>query len=52
MAEAATLAGSICVCRAGAIVQRDTMRELVDAPADPFVAELVSAQRSLAEALG
>jgi osmoprotectant transport system ATP-binding protein len=52
MAEAAYLAGSICVCRAGAIVQRGTMRELVDAPADPFVAEFVSAQRSLAEALG
>jgi osmoprotectant transport system ATP-binding protein len=51
MAEAAYLAGSIAVMREGAIVQRGTMRELVDAPAHPFVAEFVGAQRTLAEAL-
>jgi osmoprotectant transport system ATP-binding protein len=52
MAEAAYLADSIAVVRAGEIVQRGTMRELVEAPAHPFVKELVGAQRSLGEALG
>ena len=51
MAEAAYLADSIAVMRDGAIVQRGTMKELVEAPAHPFVAEFVGAQRSLAEAL-
>ena len=52
MAEAAYLARSIAVCRAGEIVQRGTMRELLDAPAHPFVRELTLASRSLTEALG
>jgi osmoprotectant transport system ATP-binding protein len=51
MAEAAYLADSIAVCRGGVIVQRGTMKELVDHPSDPFVAEFVGAQRSLAEAI-
>jgi osmoprotectant transport system ATP-binding protein len=51
MAEAAYLADSIAVMRDGAVLQRGTMRELVDEPAHPFVAEFVGAQRSLAEAL-
>ncbi len=51
MAEAAYLADSIAVMRDGAILQRGTMKELIDAPAHPFVAEFVGAQRSLAEAL-
>jgi osmoprotectant transport system ATP-binding protein len=51
MAEAAYLADSIAVMREGAVLQRGTMKELVDAPAHPFVAEFVGAQRSLAEAL-
>jgi osmoprotectant transport system ATP-binding protein len=51
MAEAAYLAGSIAVMRDGAVLQRGTMRELVDAPRHPFVAEFVGAQRTLAEAL-
>jgi osmoprotectant transport system ATP-binding protein len=51
MAEAAYLAGSIAVMRDGAVLQRGTMRELVDAPQHPFVAEFVGAQRTLAEAL-
>lgn len=51
MAEAAYLADTIAVVRDGAILQRATMKELVESPAHPFVRELVGAQRSLAEAL-
>ena len=51
MAEAAYLADTIAVMREGAIVQRGTMKDLVEAPAHPFVAEFVGAQRTLAEAL-
>jgi osmoprotectant transport system ATP-binding protein len=51
MAEAAYLADTIAVVREGEIVQRGTMKQLVESPAHPFVRELVSAQRSLAEAL-
>jgi osmoprotectant transport system ATP-binding protein len=51
MAEAGYLADGIAVMRDGAILQRGTMRDLVDAPAHPFVAEFVGAQRTLAEAL-
>ena len=51
MAEAATLAERIAVVKDGAILQEGPMRELADAPADPFVTELLSAQRSLAEAI-
>ena len=52
MAEAAYLADSIAVVREGGILQRGPMKELVDAPAHPFVRELVLASRSLTEALG
>ena len=51
MAEAAYLAETIAVMRDGEILQRGTMRELVDDPKHGFVAEFVGAQRSLAEAL-
>jgi osmoprotectant transport system ATP-binding protein len=51
MAEAAYLAGSIAVMRNGEVVQRGTMKDLVDDPKHPFVAEFVGAQRTLAEAL-
>ena len=51
MAEAAYLADSIAVMRDGSVLQRGTMKELVDEPAHPFVAEFVGAQRSLAGAL-
>jgi len=51
MGEAAYLADSIAVVREGQILQRGTMKELVESPRHPFVRELVSAQRSLAEAL-
>jgi osmoprotectant transport system ATP-binding protein len=51
MAEAAYLADSIAVVSEGEVLQRGVMRDLVDHPAHPFVRELVSAQRSLAEAI-
>jgi osmoprotectant transport system ATP-binding protein len=51
MAEAAYLADAIAVMRDGKVLQRGTMKDLVDAPAHPFVAEFVGAQRTLAEAL-
>ena len=51
MAEAAYLADSIAVVSEGEVLQRGVMRDLVDSPAHPFVRELVSAQRSLAEAI-
>ena len=51
MAEAAYLAGTIAVMRDGAVLQRGTLKELVETPAHPFVAEFLGAQRSLTEAL-
>jgi len=51
MAEAAYLAEAIAVVREGEVVQRGSMKELIEAPAHPFVAELVGAHRSIAEAL-
>lgn len=51
MAEAAYLADSIVVLHEGEIVQRGTMKDLVDTPQHPFVEELIGAQRTLAEAL-
>ena len=51
MAEAAYLADSIAVMRDGEVLQRGTMKDLVDEPKHPFVAEFVGAQRTLAEAL-
>jgi len=51
MAEAAYLADSIAIMRDGAILQRGTMRELIDAPEHPFVGEFVGAERKLAGAL-
>jgi osmoprotectant transport system ATP-binding protein len=51
MAEAAYLADSIAVVSEGEVLQRGVMRDLVESPAHPFVRELVSAQRSLAEAI-
>jgi osmoprotectant transport system ATP-binding protein len=51
MAEAAYLARDIVVLHEGEIVQRGTMKELVESPKHPFVKELLSAQRTLAEAI-
>jgi len=46
MAEAAYLGSVISVMRAGHIVQSGTLKELVQAPADPYVTEFLSAQRT------
>ena len=51
VAEAAWLADTLVLLRAGRIVQQGSARELVDSPADPFVAQFMTAQRSLDEAL-
>ncbi len=45
LAEAAYLGDEIVLLRAGRIVQRASFRELVEAPADPFVERFVQAQR-------
>jgi osmoprotectant transport system ATP-binding protein len=45
--EAAYLGDEVALMRAGTIVQKGPMRELVDAPAAPFVREFVEAQRPL-----
>jgi len=51
VAEAAWLADTLVLLRAGRIVQQGSARELVEAPADPFVTRFMTAQRSLDEAL-
>jgi osmoprotectant transport system ATP-binding protein len=47
MAEAAYLAQVTSVMRQGRIVQTGSLEELVGAPAEPYVTEFLSAQRSL-----
>ena len=44
--EAAFFADEIVLLRAGAVVQRGTISDLLESPADPFVTEFVSAQRT------
>ncbi len=44
--EAAYLGDEVVLMREGRVVQRGTLRELVDAPAEPFVREFVEAQRA------
>jgi osmoprotectant transport system ATP-binding protein len=46
MAEAAYLGDEVALMRAGHILQRGPMAKLVEAPADPFVAEFLRAQRA------
>jgi osmoprotectant transport system ATP-binding protein len=46
MAEAAYLGDEVALMRAGHILQRGPMAALVERPADPFVAEFLSAQRA------
>jgi osmoprotectant transport system ATP-binding protein len=47
MAEAAMFGERIAVMREGGIVQQGALRDLIDAPADPFVVEFMRAQRGL-----
>ncbi len=48
LAEAGFLADRIVLMREGRIVQQGTIRELIDSPADEFVARFVRAQRQIA----
>lgn len=50
VAEAAYLADTLVLLRDGRIVQQGSARDLLDAPAEPFVREFMTAQRSLATA--
>ncbi len=47
MYEAAMFGHRIAVMRAGRVVQSGTLRDLVAAPADPFVVEFLRAQRGM-----
>lgn len=49
--EAGFFGDDIILLRGGKIVQRGSLRELVETPADPFVTEFINAQRSPLEAL-
>ena len=51
IAEAGYLADDLILMRDGRIVQRGSLKELVEAPADAFVADFVGAQRQLADVL-
>jgi len=46
MGEAAHFAGELILMRDGRIVQRGTLDDLLRRPADPYVTEFISAQRS------
>jgi osmoprotectant transport system ATP-binding protein len=46
MGEAALLGDEMVLMRAGRIVQRGTIRDLLDQPEDPFVTEFINAARS------
>ncbi len=52
LGEAGYLGDTIVLMREGRIVQRGPFRDLLDAPAEPFVTEFVNAQRSPLEASG
>src|SRR3546814_16069638 len=51
VAEAAWLADTLVLLRAGRIVQQGSARAMVEAPAAPFWAQFMTRQRSLDEAL-
>jgi osmoprotectant transport system ATP-binding protein len=51
LGEAGFLGDEIVLLRAGRIVQRGTLADLVRAPAEPFVTQFINAQRSPLEAL-
>ncbi len=44
LAEAAFFAEQIAVMRGGEVVQRGSLRELIDRPADPYITKFISAQ--------
>jgi osmoprotectant transport system ATP-binding protein len=45
--EAAYLGDEVALMRAGELIQRGRMHELIESPADPFVREFIEAQRAL-----
>ena len=45
MGEAAYLGDEIAIMKGGRLLQRGSFRELLERPADPFVAEFIRAQR-------
>ncbi|QDI02576.1 MULTISPECIES: ATP-binding cassette domain-containing protein [Xanthomonas translucens group] len=50
VAEAAYLGDTLVLMRSGRIVQQGSVRELLDAPAEPFVGQFLHAQRTLEDA--
>ncbi|CAD0304000.1 ATP-binding cassette domain-containing protein [Xanthomonas sp. WHRI 8391] len=50
VAEAAYLADTLVLMRAGRVVQQGSARSLLEHPADPFVQRFLTAQRSIGEA--
>ena len=52
LGDAATLADEVILLRAGHVVQRGPLAELVRAPADPFVTQFIDAQRAPLGRLG
>jgi osmoprotectant transport system ATP-binding protein len=51
LGDAATLGDDVILMRAGRVVQRGPLRELVHTPADPFVTQFIEAQRAPIERL-
>lgn len=51
LAEAAYFAGRVALMREGRIVQRGSMRDLLDRPAESFVEQFINAQRAPLRAL-
>ncbi len=49
VAEAAWLGDTLVLLRGGRVLQQGSARELLDAPADPFVRAFMTAQRSVGE---
>jgi osmoprotectant transport system ATP-binding protein len=47
IAEAAYIAGELAIMRAGKVLQRGSLTDLIRNPADPFVTEFIRAQRLL-----
>jgi osmoprotectant transport system ATP-binding protein len=47
VAEAAIVCGSIALMRRGEVVQRGSMKDLLESPADPFVEQFLRAQRGV-----
>lgn len=52
MNEAAYFAGEIVLMREGRVVQRGSVKDLLEAPAEPFVREFIRAQRSVLAEMG